>query len=128
MTITAVLLYLFYRSTSRIRASVVIEGLQGHDTSSRWGILIVTFLLTVIYLPLSTMAVHVLTWSDDLWVVPNPYTNSTIFPPVVPPLGPAEEYRDSLDFCWTTTMKLNDINYAPPLIIVSLMIFLAVSS
>jgi hypothetical protein len=88
---------------------------------------VVTFLLTIIYLPLSTMAVHVLVWSSDLWATPNPYTNAATFPPVVPPLGPTSEYRDPLDFCWTTTMKRNEINYAPALVIISLFVVVSVS-
>lgn len=127
MAIAAILLYHFYCSTSRTRGSNAIEGLQQHDTQSRWGVVIVTFLLTVIYLPLSTMAVHVLVWSQDLWVVPNPYINSTVFPPVVAPLGPADQFRDPLDFCWTTTMKRNDVNYAPIFVIIALLIFVSVS-
>lgn len=127
MTIGGILFYLFHRWTSRICASADMEGLQGHDTSSRWGLVAVTFFLTVIYLPLSTMAVHVLVWSDDLWVVPNPYTNATVFPPILPPLRPTGEFRDPLDFCWTTTMKLNEVNYSPAIIIVAMFTFATVS-
>ncbi|KAG5647947.1 hypothetical protein DXG03_006981 [Asterophora parasitica] len=65
------------------------------------------------------MAVHVLVWSQDLWVVPNPYANATSFPPDVPPLGPSSEYRDAMDFCWTTTMKRNQVNYAPIVIVLA---------
>jgi len=123
MTIAAVLLYYFYRSSFHCNRYPAVEGLQQPGLkSSRWGVLIVTFLLTVIYLPLSTMAIHVLVWSQDLWVVPNPYVGATSAPPVVPPLGPASEYRDSLDFCWTTTMKKNEVNYAPLVIVVSVVV------
>lgn len=86
-----------------------------------------SFLLTAIYLPLSTMAIHVLVWSDDLWVVPNPYTNATTFPPVLPPLGPSDEFRDPLDFCWTTTMERNEINWAPVVVIIAVVCLCAVS-
>ena len=88
--------------------------------------MIVSFLLTVIYLPLSTMTVHILVWSDDLWAVPNSYTNATTNPPQAAPLGPADEYRDPLDFCYTTTMKRNEINFAPVLIILAIIIFFGV--
>ena len=84
----------------------------------------ISFLLTALYLPLSTMAVHVLVWSDDLWVVPNPYVyaNGTYIngPPQVSSLGPADQFRDPLDFCWTTTMQKNEVNYAPVVIIIAL--------
>jgi hypothetical protein len=127
MTIAAGLLYHFYRSISLCDRYNVIEGLQQPELKGkRWGIVVVTFLLTVIYLPLSTMAVHVLVWSQDLWIIPNPYVNATSYPPVVPPLGPASEFKDPLDFCWTTTMKRNEVNYAPVVIIISSLVFLSV--
>lgn len=129
MAVAAWLLYYFYRSTFQCDRYNTIEGLQQvQQKGKQWGLLIVTFLLTVIYLPLSTMAVHVLVWSQDLWVVPNPYTNATELPPVVEPLGPASEYRDPLDFCWTTTMKRNQINFAPVIIIFSVVVFIFVNS
>lgn len=127
MAVSGILLYYFYRVTSVCRSFSVQEGPRPSNyMKNTWGIVIVSFLLTVIYLPLSTMAVHVLVWSDDLWVVPNPYTNATTSPPSVPPLGPANEFRDPLDFCWTTTMKLNEINYAPILVIIALISFAGV--
>lgn len=120
MVIAFGLLYYFYVSACHCDRYNTIEGLQHAATKGkRWGLLIVTFLLTVIYLPLSTMAVHVLVWSEDLWVVPNPYVNATTSPPVLPPLGPANKFRDPLDFCWTTTMKRNEVNYAPVAIVLS---------
>ncbi|TFK41203.1 hypothetical protein BDQ12DRAFT_768018 [Crucibulum laeve] len=120
MTIAALLLYYFHVSTGQCDRYNSIEGLQQPETKGKqWGLVIVTFLLTVIYLPLSTMAVHVLVWSEDLWIVPNPYTNTTTYPPDVPLLGPTSEFRDPLDFCWTTTMRRNEVNYAPIIIILS---------
>ncbi|KAF5385209.1 hypothetical protein D9615_001490 [Tricholomella constricta] len=98
MAIAAGLLYYFYRSSFHCDRYGVVEGLQ--------------------------QTVHVLVWSQDLWVVPNPYTNATIYPPAVPPLGPANEYRDALDFCWTTTMKRNQVNYAPVVIILAAIVFI----
>ncbi|XP_006454307.1 hypothetical protein AGABI2DRAFT_197252 [Agaricus bisporus var. bisporus H97] len=128
MAITSGLLYYFYRARIRCDRYNTVEGLQQTEAEgSRWGLIIVTFLLTVIYLPVSTMAVHVLVWSQDLWVVPNPYINATSFPPEVAPLGPADEYKQPLDFCWTTTMKRNEINYAPIILVISVIIFASVS-
>jgi len=72
------------------------------------------------------MAVHVITWSDDLWPVPNPYLNSTTNPPTVVPLGPSDQFRDPLDFCYTTTMKKNEINFAPAVFIMAIIILSAV--
>jgi hypothetical protein len=129
MAISAGLLYYFYRSSFQCERYGIVEGLQQTGAKgNQWGVVIVTFLLTIIYLPLSTMAVHVLVWSQDLWVVPNPYTNATSYPPVIPPLGPANEYRDPLDFCWTTTMKRNQVNYAPVVIILAAIVFIFVRS
>ncbi|KAF9453858.1 hypothetical protein P691DRAFT_771149 [Macrolepiota fuliginosa MF-IS2] len=123
MAIAFGLLYYFYRARVHCDRYNTIEGLrQTEAEGSRWGLLVVTFLLTVIYLPMSTMAVHVLVWSQDLWVVPNPYVNATSLPPQVAPLGPSNEFKDPLDFCWTTTMKRNEVNYAPIFIILSVVI------
>lgn len=121
MTIAGILIFLFWRFTRDCDIRLQ-EGLQRPpNTSSGWGLVIITFILTVIYLPLSTMAIHVLVWSDDLWVVPNPYTNATTNPPTIAPLGPSDEYRDPLDFCWTTTMRRNEVNWAPIVLILALM-------
>lgn len=115
-----VLLYLFYRLTSACCRLGIPEGFQRSvNLASQWSLLLVSFLLTAIYLPMSTMAMHVLVWSDDLWVVPNPYVNATSSPPDVSPLGPAAEFRDPLNFCWTTTMKRNELNYAPVVVMIA---------
>ncbi|KAH9936996.1 uncharacterized protein B0H18DRAFT_925256 [Fomitopsis serialis] len=120
MIVSGLLLYYFYRATSQCTTIRVPEGQQSLEYPKHsWLILLVSFLLTVIYLPVSTIAMHILVWSNDLWVVPNPYTNSTSNPPTVAPLGPPDEYRAPLDFCWTTSMKLDAVNYAPVLVILA---------
>ncbi|EFI28599.1 hypothetical protein CC1G_13626 [Coprinopsis cinerea okayama7 len=125
MVLAASLLYHFYRSTLQCKRYTTLEGLQQTETQGRQiGLVLTTFLLTVIYLPLSTMAVHVIVWSEELWPVPNPYTNTTTFPPLVEPLGPSEEFRNPMDFCWTTTMKRNEVNYAPVMVILGAVTFL----
>ncbi|KAG6911998.1 hypothetical protein DXG01_000246 [Tephrocybe rancida] len=125
MSIAAGLLYIFYRSSYQCDRYGTVEGFQPTvPKGAQRGLVLVTFLLTVIYLPLSTMSIHVLVWSQDLWVVPNPYTNATSYPPLVPPLGPASEYRDALDFCWTTTMQRNQVNYAPVVIVLAAIVFI----
>ncbi|KAF9568432.1 hypothetical protein CPC08DRAFT_702456 [Agrocybe pediades] len=124
MLVGGCLLFYFHRCTTHCDRYTSIEGLQQTETKgSQWGIVIVTFLLIIIYLPLSTMSLHVLVWSEELWAVPNPYTNSTVFPPVVAPLGPVSEFRDPLDFCWTTTMKRNEVNFAPIIMVLSAVTF-----
>jgi hypothetical protein len=127
MAICSILLYYFHRSASRFDRYNAIEGLQRPVAPGKqWSLVIVTFLLTVIYLPLSTMALHVLLWSQDLWAVPNPYVNATSSPPIVHPLGPSDQFRDAMDFCWTTTMKKNEVNFAPVVIIISIVVFASV--
>jgi len=126
MALAAVLLYGFHVSTAPCKRYSCLEGFQQPARSSGLSIVITSFLLTVIYLPLSTMAVHVITWSDDLWPVSNPYLNSTTNPPLVAPLGPSDQFRDPLDFCYTTTMKKNEINFAPTVVIMAILILSAV--
>jgi hypothetical protein len=126
MGLAGLLLYAFYASTAPCKRYGSLEGFQQPDRSSGRSIVITSFLLTVIYLPLSTLAVHVITWSSDLWAVPNPYLNSTINPPVVAPLGPSDQFRDPLDFCYTTTMNKNEINFAPVVVIIAITILFTV--
>lgn len=128
MVIGGILLYSFYRMTTQCDRYTSVEGLQQMESrSAQWGIIIITFLLLVLYLPLSTMSVHVLVWSQELWAIPNPYVNATSLPPVIPPLGPPNQYREPLDFCWTTTMKRNEVNYAPVVVVLSAIVFFLVS-
>ncbi|KAH9065948.1 hypothetical protein EDB87DRAFT_1554562 [Lactarius vividus] len=127
MGLAGLLLYAFHTSTAPCKRYGSLEGFQQPDRSSGRSIVITSFLLTVVYLPLSTLAVHVITWSDDLWAVPNPYLNSTTNPPVVAPLGPPDQFRDPLDFCYTTTMKKNEINFAPLVVISAIMILFALT-
>ena len=118
---------MFYRSTVNCDRYNSVEGLQQTESRGRqWGLVLVTFLLTVIYLPLSTMSVRVLVWSDELWPIQNPYENATSYPPVLPPLGPPNEFRDPLDFCWTTTMRRNEVNFAPIFLVLSALVFIFV--
>ena len=129
MILASGLLYRFWKSAIKCDRYARIEGLQQNDKEGKeWKLLVITFLLTLIYLPISTMAIHVLVWSEDLWAISNPYVNATSFPPTVAPLGPSSEYREPLDFCWTTTMKRNEVNYAPVLIIVSALTIIAVGA
>jgi hypothetical protein len=129
MIFAGILLYLFYRATSACCRIGKPEGLQRPAlVANQWSLVITSFLLSAIYLPLSTMAVHVMVWSDDLWVVPNPYVNATTLPPQLPPLGPVSEFRGPLDFCYTTTMERNQLNYAPAVLIVAIVSFLGVSA
>jgi hypothetical protein len=126
MGLAGLLLYAFHVSTIPCKRYSLLEGFQEPDRSRGRSTIITSFLLTIIYLPLSTMAVHVVTWSDDLWAVPNPYINSSTSPPVIAPLGPSDQFRDPLDFCYTTTMKRDEINFAPVVVILAIMTLYAV--
>ncbi len=65
MVIASGLLYHFVRVSRHCGRYNQIEGLRQSAPGGRqWGIVVVTFLLTLIYLPMSIMAVHVLVWSD----------------------------------------------------------------
>lgn len=124
-----VLLYLFYRATLACCLLGIPEGLQQKTYMTKgWGVVLISFVLTVVYLPLSTMSIHVLVWSEDLWAVPNPFINATSYPPNIEPLGPSNEFRDPLDFCYTTTMRRNEVNFAPILVILAAFCFLGVMS
>jgi hypothetical protein len=118
--------YMLYvtKEASRLQ---IMEGFQPPTVPGGLGIMFVTFVLMVLYLPLSTMALHVVVWSSELWVVPNPYINATSLPPVLEPLGPPDQYRDPLDFCWTTTMKRNEVNFAPAVVVCALIAMATVS-
>ncbi|THH11204.1 hypothetical protein EW145_g801 [Phellinidium pouzarii] len=122
--IIALFLCYFWSATNNLRLFDVQEGfLSTTSGKSGWGLILASFLLSMLYLPLSTIVTHALIWSDDFWVVPNPYVNATSNPPIVPPLGPSNEFYDPLDFCYTTTMKRNEFNYAPIIVIVSSLAF-----
>lgn len=77
------------------------------------------FLLTTLYLPLAKLSFDALVWSDTMWPVKNPY-KTTDFPDLQP-LGPSGIYRDPGDFCYVTSMKIQDLNFA--WVIVPLAIF-----
>ena len=125
--ITGALLYYFWSATNKCEPLDVQEGFSSIGSSyGGWRLILVSFVLSALYLPLSTIIVHALVWSDDFWAVPNPYLNSTTFPPNVAPLGPADQFYGPLDFCYTTTMKRNEFNFAPLIVLVSALTFITV--
>ncbi|KAG9029422.1 hypothetical protein FRB95_005315 [Tulasnella sp. JGI-2019a] len=123
-------IYFHWQTRVYIHIQPMHEGIFQLPESAKsrgWGLLLVSFLLMVLYLPVSTLTVHALVWTSDFWPVANPYLNATTFPPVVPPLGPSTEFRDPLDFCYTTTMRQDSFNWAPFVIICSLLSFASVT-
>lgn len=127
MIICGGLLYHFYTVTSRYSPTAFREGLQARQPPSHWGVIAVSFTLTILYLPISTIAMHGLLWSSDFWIVSNPYTNTTNPLAEIPPLGPTDVWRDPLDFCFTTTMRRDEVNYAPVIVVMSAITFVFVS-
>ncbi|KAF8523077.1 hypothetical protein BU17DRAFT_75023 [Hysterangium stoloniferum] len=67
MAVSGLSLYHFHVSVRRICLASSREGLQSRATGSNWGLLFSGFFLTLIYLPMSTISVHALLWSDDFW-------------------------------------------------------------
>ena len=127
MLLVSILLFSFWRMSDRFKPFGLQEGLVPYsEPGNAWSFILISFILTVLYLPISTIATHALVWSDDFWAVSNPYVNATTFPPVLPPLGPSNEFRDPLDFCYTTTMKRNEVNLAPYVLVASTLILLFV--
>ena len=113
MVICGTLLYRFYVLTEVYCTRVLKEGRQPRQPPPSWSTILVTFLLTVLYLPLSTIAMHGILWSSDFWVVENPYISDNFSPSKMQPLGDPTVWRDPLDFCYTTTLRKDQGNWAP---------------
>lgn len=101
-----------------------IEGLEVSSWSlrskkQRIETISIVFLLTTLYLPLAKLSFDALVWSDTMWPVKNPY-KTTDFPDLEPS-GPSGIYRNPGDFCYVTSMKIQDLNFA--WVIVPLAIF-----
>ena len=120
MFAASLLLWYFWHATRRCKHEDANEGLQlSVPYTGSWRLIFVCFILSVIYLPLSTIAVHAIVWSSDFWANRSDESGSV-------PLGTANEFRDSTDICYTTTMKRNEINLAPIVFIASFFTFTAV--
>ncbi|KAF9582023.1 hypothetical protein BGW38_000763 [Lunasporangiospora selenospora] len=101
-----------------------IEGLEVsswnlRSKKARIETIAIVFLLTTLYLPLAKLSFDALVWSDTMWPIANPY--KTVDFPVLEPLGPSGVYRDPSDFCYVTSMKIQDLNFA--YVIIPLAIF-----
>lgn len=127
MVICGILLYRFYVLTGEYCTRVLKEGRQPRQPPPSWSTIIVTFFLTVLYLPLSTIAMHGILWSSDFWVVENPYVSSDFHPSKMQSLGDPTIWRDPLDFCYTTTMRKDEGNWAPLIVVLCVITFFFVS-
>lgn len=127
MVICGVLLHRFYVLTEVYCTRILKEGRQSRQLPPSWSTIIVTFLLTVLYLPLSTIAMHGILWSSDFWVVENPYTSDKSDPSKMRPWRDPTVWRDPLDFCYTTTMRKDQGNWAPLIVVLCAITFFSVS-
>lgn len=100
LIISGLLLYYFYTETNRISCESNLEGLQVPIVGGRWGLVLSTFFLSVLYLPLSTISVHAIVWSSDFW--PSSASRTTAV-------------------CFTTTLDANEINFAPLVVILAVL-------
>lgn len=119
MAITAGGLFWFWKISSSYDPNRDIQGYEGQPyifKSAKRGSkalnIFITFVLTTLYMPLSKLALDTVFWSKDYWQVPDPYQGGTIKNPAPPPLGNPMTFRDPLDFCYTTTMRKDEFNFA----------------
>ena len=119
IALTSLALIKFYRMTSAYDPNREVEGYDSQPylfTSPARGTkvvnILVVFLLTGLYIPLTKLSIDALTWSSAWWVIPNPYIDSPDQTPILPSLGDPHLYREPLDFCWTTTMRKDQFNFA----------------
>lgn len=117
--ISALALWRFWRMTKAHNPNKTVEGFdsQGwiYKSSSRGTRLANTclvFILGLLYLPLSKLAVDALVWSSDFWPVPNPYKGGIDDPVPAALLGDPDIWRAPLEFCYTTTMRRDAFNWA----------------
>lgn len=85
--------------------------------SSRGYRILIIFLITSLYVPLSKISIGALAWTSDFWAVENYYALQD--DPSPSPLGSSEQYRDPLDFCYSTTMRRGSFNWAIPILVVA---------
>ncbi|CAG8485008.1 15034_t:CDS:2 [Acaulospora morrowiae] len=112
----------WFRLMTKYDPNADVEGLESSpwslrpETKRRQNIVLV-FILTTLYLPLSKLSIDVLVWSDSFWAVPNPYTDVDN-----PVFGEASNgMRSPGDFCYVTSMRKDDMNFSPVLIGIALL-------
>ncbi|PWN89441.1 hypothetical protein FA10DRAFT_145352 [Acaromyces ingoldii] len=107
-----------FRLTSKARLQKV-KGNRGKGTTmqpqkstamTKFVNVAIVMLLTTLYIPLSKLCMDALTWNADFWPVANPYLTEEN--PNPPALGDPHVFRDPLDFCYTTTMRRDQFNWA----------------
>ncbi|SNX85284.1 uncharacterized protein MEPE_03993 [Melanopsichium pennsylvanicum] len=119
IVITALALWHFRRMTKAHNPNKTVEGFDSQgwiykssSRGTRFANTCLVFVLGLLYLPLSKLAVDVLVWSSDFWPVPDPYKGGIDDPIPGPLLGDPDIWRAPLDFCYTTTMRKDAFNWA----------------
>ena len=117
--ITALCLWRFWRMTKAHNPNKNVEGYDSQgwiyksaSRGTRFANTCLVFVLGLLYLPLSKLAVDALVWSSDFWPVPNPYKGGIDDPVPGPLLGDPDIWHAPLDFCYTTTMRKDEFNWA----------------
>lgn len=119
IVITALALWHFWRMTKAHNPNKNVEGYDSQgwiyksaSRGTRFANTCLVFVLGLLYLPLSKVAVGALVWSSDFWPVPNPYKGGIDDPDPGPLLGDPDIWRAPLEFCYTTTMRKDEFNWA----------------
>ncbi|KAJ1043173.1 hypothetical protein NDA10_005586 [Ustilago hordei] len=117
--ITALALWTFWRTTKAHNPNKTLEAFDSQgwiykssSRGTRFANTCLVFLLGLLYLPLSKLAIDALVWSSDFWPVANPYKRGIDDPVPGSLLGDPDIWRAPLDFCYTTTMRKDAFNYA----------------
>jgi hypothetical protein len=117
LSIALLLLWRFWRTTRTLNPNYSIEGFGSQPwlfTSQRMGSklanILVVFTLSVLYIPLSKLALDTLTWQADFW----PADAQAALATGVPALrtDASETTRGTDDFCWSTTLQRDEFNFA----------------
>ncbi len=129
--ITALALWRFWRMTKAHNPNKNVEGFDSQgwiyksaSRGTRFANTCLVFVLGLLYLPLSKLAVDALVWSSDFWPVPNPYKGGIDHPDPGQLLGDPDIWRAPLDFCYTTTMRKDAFNWAYVIIPMAVLIIL----
>lgn len=117
--ITALALWRFWLMTKAHNPNKTVEGYDSQgwiyksaSRGTRFANTCLVFVLGLLYLPLSKLAIDALVWSSDFWPVPNPYKGGIDDPVPGALLGDPDIWHAPLDFCYTTTMRKDAFNWA----------------
>lgn len=131
LLLALLLLWRFWRFTRAADPNRTVEGFGSQPwlfTSQRMGSklanILVVFTLSVLYIPLSKLALDTLTWQADFW--PADAQAALAAGVAASHIGSSETMRASDDFCWSTTLQRDEFNFAwllLPLAAVSMLLY-----